>query len=280
MKKNYNMASIALNNAKKVGANCFRFYSKEYTEEVNSYAKALKLIEEALKNNEFELFFQPYVDIKNEEIVGFESRLRIVKKDTVVSPYYFIETLENSAVIVEVDLKMLDILEKFMKEHNKKVSFNLSERSFRSKKVLNKIFNIAKKYPNRLIIELIERIFIDDIGYTKNILNDFKRNNILIAMDDFGTGYSSLSYLKEFDLDIIKIDISFVKNMLHNNIDLNIVETITHLAKKLNINSLVKGVETKEQAELLKKIGVDYLQGYLYYKPMPINEVIKVLNEN
>jgi diguanylate cyclase (GGDEF)-like protein/PAS domain S-box-containing protein len=279
-KELYNMASIALNNAKKIGANCYRFYSKEYTQKIHFHTESLKLIEEALRNDEFKLFFQPYVDSKDETIVGFESLLRIVKENEVISPFYFIEALEESAFIVDVDLKVLDYLEEFLVKHDKNVSFNLSERSFRSEKVLNKIISIAKKYPNRLVIELVERLFIDDIGYSKSILNEFKRNNILIAMDDFGTGYSSLSYLKEFDLDIIKLDLSFIKNMLNSKTDFHIIETIISLSKKLNIKSLAEGVESIEQAILLKRLEIDYLQGFLYYKPMPFEKALKVLNES
>ena len=121
---------------------------------------------------------------------------------------------------------------------------------------------------NYINIEIIERLFINDFSSVRIELENIKRRGISISLDDFGTGFSSFNYLYQLPLDILKIDMSFIRNMLVDDKAMAIVESILKLAKRLKINSLAEGVENIEQLKILEKLGCDYIQGYLLARPM------------
>ncbi|MHB8282633.1 MAG: EAL domain-containing protein, partial [bacterium] len=131
--------------------------------------------------------------------------------------------------------------------------------------------------PSLLDIEITEGVFIQNLDDTLKILNTFKEKGIKISIDDFGTGYSSLSYIKNIPADFIKIDISFISGMIENIKDTAIVNTVVVLASKLGMNTIAEGVETEEQLEILKSFGCDMVQGYLFSKPLPEDEILQFL---
>jgi FOG: EAL domain len=135
---------------------------------------------------------------------------------------------------------------------------------------------------NNLVIEITERNVVKDIEKSKKIFKDIKdlNKNIKIAIDDFGTGYSSLTYLRDLAIDIIKIDMSFVRNIARSRKDLSLVKFIIGLAKDFGLKTMAEGVETEEQVKLLSLLGADYLQGFYFAKPMPEEEAIKLIMEN
>ena len=273
-----NHASVSLINAKKDGPNIVRIYSKEYSDEIYKFNETLSLIKDALKNNEFDFFYQPIVNTSDEKVVGAEALLRIIKKDGVILPGKFIDVLENSKYSLEVAMNMLDRIEEVLeKTDNVKISYNLCDKQFRNELTIEKLISIGKRFPDRLQVELIERVLIHEKVYSIRVLDKLKCNNITIAIDDFGTGYSSLSYIRELPVDVIKIDISFVRKMMQNPKDLAIVKTIINLAKELEIKTVAEGVEDEAQIAILKALGCDYLQGFYYYKPLPKDEFLKVL---
>jgi len=134
--------------------------------------------------------------------------------------------------------------------------------------------------PKQIELELTESIVMKDSETAMQILNALKAMNIMISIDDFGTGYSSLSYLKDLSADILKIDISFVKAMVEDKKSKALVESIIYIGKSLGMKTLAEGVETKEQLEMLKQFGVDYVQGYYLSKPMPEESVDILLTSN
>lgn len=273
-----NHASVALINAKKDGPNSVRIYSKEYSEEIYKFNETLSLIKEALKHDEFDFFYQPVVDTENEKIVAAEALLRIIKKDGIILPGKFIDVLENSKYALEVASRMLDKVEEILDNTKEvKISYNLCDKQFRNEASIQKIISIGKKHPGRLQVELIERVLIYEKVYSIRTLDKLKCNGISIAIDDFGTGYSSLSYIRELPVDVIKIDISFVRKMMQNNKDLAIVKTIINLAKELDIKTVAEGVEDEAQIAILKALGCDFMQGFYYHKPMPKEEFLKAL---
>ena len=273
-----NNASLALLNAKKEGPNIVKLYSKEYSKEIYKFNDVLNLIKTSLEKNRFELFFQPIVDAEKENIVAAEGLLRIRKKSEIITPGVFIDVLENSNYSLNVAMKMLDNIENILKTTKDiKISYNLCEKQFRNTQMIDKLINIGKKFPYRLQIELIERVLINEKLYSQKVLEKLKDNGILIAIDDFGTGYSSLSYIRELPVDIIKIDISFIRKMMQNHKDMAIVKTIINLAKELGIKTVAEGVEDESQVAILKALGCDYIQGFYYYKPMPKEEFLKLL---
>ena len=121
-------------------------------------------------------------------------------------------------------------------------------------------------------IELTERVFIDDFERSIEIIKEFKSYNLIVSLDDFGTGYSSLAYLTEIPIDVLKIDISFIRKMFEDKKTLAIIDIIVSLAKKLNFKTIAEGVETEDQLKYLKEIGCDIVQGFLLAKPCPIKE--------
>jgi len=273
-----NNASIALLNAKKEGPNIVKMYSKEYSDEIFKYNDVLNLIKSALEKDQFRLHYQPVVDTQNEEIVGAEALLRIEKDGKIITPGVFIEVLENSYYTKDVSLKMLDEIEEVLKKtKNIKISYNICEKQFRSDEVLEKLIRLGKKYKNRLQIEIIERVLLHETEYSVNILNKLKKNGLKIAIDDFGTGYSSLSYLRELPVDVLKIDITFIRKMMENTKDLAVVKTIITLAKELEMETVAEGVEDEKQVAILKALGCDYMQGFYYYRPLPKDEFLKLV---
>jgi EAL domain-containing protein (putative c-di-GMP-specific phosphodiesterase class I) len=185
--------------------------------------------------------------------------------------------LEKSHYIQQIDLNLLDKIDEIITKTNLDISFNLSSKSFKDEKIINKMIKIANKHPQKLEIELIERSLIEDTEYSAKILSKLKKHNVLIAIDDFGTGYSSLSYLVQFPIDIIKIDLSFIQTMLTNRAFFEIVKATINLSKELNIKTVAEGVETKEQFLTLKVLGCNYIQGYYFYKPMSEENFLKLI---
>jgi EAL domain-containing protein (putative c-di-GMP-specific phosphodiesterase class I) len=275
IEKLLNFAYIALKEAKNEGINRYKFYNNELFIQIKSKKEAIALIEEALKNNEFILFYQPQIETKSQKIIGAESLLRIKKDNKIIQPYKFINEIEKSDYIYEINKIILNNIEKIIEKTNLNISFNLSFKSFNNRKITNKIIEIGQKYPNKLEIELLERSLIQNTEYSKKILNKFKENNILIAIDDFGTGYSSLNYIMQFPVDILKIDLSFIQTMLTNQTSFIIVKTIINFSKELNIKTIAEGVENKDEFLILKTLRCDYIQGYYFYKPMDKKDFLK-----
>jgi diguanylate cyclase (GGDEF)-like protein/PAS domain S-box-containing protein len=267
-------ASIALEYAKKDGENSFVFYNEAIKKEMESLIKAKNIITHALEHDEFEYFFQPYYDLKSNKIVGAEALIRIVQKDKIISPYFFIDYAEKSGLIKFIEEKMYEKIPFYLKELKLPLSFNFSAHSFKDKEHISKFFD-KTCYP--LTVEMTEREIASDIEYTREVFSILKEKNFRIAIDDFGTGYSTFTYIKELDFDILKIDMSFIKNLALSKKDHALVKTIITLAKELELKTIAEGVETKEQLNILKDLGCDIVQGYLIAKPMPLEEMKEFL---
>jgi len=269
-------ASIALEYAKKNGENSYELYNTAIKEEVEHLMNAKNIIIHALENDEFEYFFQPYYDLATKNIIGAEALIRIVKENEIISPYYFIDYAEKSGLIKYIEEKMYEKVPYYLKELKIPLSFNFSAHSFKDKDHIYKFFETTS-FP--LTIEMTEREIASDIEYTREIFDILKNKNFRIAIDDFGTGYSTFTYIRELDFDILKIDMSFIKNITKSKKDYALVKTIITLAKELGLKTVAEGVETKEQMEILQNLGCDVIQGYLIAKPMPLDEMKKFINE-
>jgi len=278
-------ANIALQEAKKEGPGTYRFYNEDISSSLKKYKEAQELLERALDKRLFKFFYQPYFDIKTKDFVGFEALIRIIDEDgSVISPYKFIDYLESSSYFLnrfqEVFLKMVEKdMNTFISKAKSHFSsaFNISANSFKDDIFMSKLMDLCHKFEDKLVIEITERMLLSDFEKAKEILRNIRSVGSKIALDDFGTYYSSLSYVKNVELDIIKIDISFVKDIVFDKRSLAVVKVIVNLAKELNIKTVAEGVENEEQYELLKEIGCDIAQGYLFAKPMPLEEAIKYI---
>ncbi len=268
----YKKATIALSEAKKTGKNIIKFFNPSMEEKAKNVLEAEELIEKALREELFVFHYQPYFDTENISLKGFEALVRIQDKSgKIYYPNVFIDVLEKSKFIEDFERWALKKALQKIKEWDNKIylSVNISGKSLHSRHIQEILKKEDKETLKKLTLEITERELIGNIDLTKEALSNLRDLGVRIAIDDFGTGYSSLSYLESLPLDVLKIDISFVRQMLEGKRKKAMVEVIISLAKKLDIKSLAEGVETKEQLETLKDMGCNFIQGYFLGKPMP-----------
>ena len=235
----------------------------------------------AIKNNELEVYFQPQVNSEKDMLIGAEALLRWNSKSLgSVSPAEFIPIAESIGVINKLGMwvvKEVARQTKFLgldKHKNIKISINLSATDFKNEFLVEEITYILEIYGldfSQFEIELTEGVLVDDYDYVKPKLDEFQMNGISVAIDDFGTGFSSMTHLKKLNFDKIKIDRTFIKDYPKSD-NGSIAEIITYLAKRLDINVIAEGAETKEQVEFLRGIGCSNIQGYYYSKPLSASD--------
>ncbi|HBF8443061.1 TPA: GGDEF and EAL domain-containing protein [Clostridioides difficile] len=280
-------ADIALDIAKISGKNRIKFFSQELYENKLKVISMQQKLRECVENNfnDFELFFQPQVNAVTKEVIGAEVLLRWHSSTYgEVSPVEFIPILEQSNLIIPVGKWIIKEAVKQCKEWHKinpdfKISVNVSYIQLKEDFFRDFIVECLVKYelrPEFLILELTENCWIPDI----NLLNDkfisLKGIGVYIAIDDFGTGYSSLNYLKELSVNIIKIERSFVKNITHNSYEYTFLEYIIKLAHIINLKVCVEGIESYEEYDIVKSLGVDIIQGFLFGRPVSASEFYKL----
>ncbi|WP_456323537.1 EAL domain-containing protein [Hydrogenimonas sp.] len=281
--KLYENASTALHYAKTLGSGKTAFFNKELEREAAFYMNAEKLIEKAVEEGFFIFHYQPYFHTENKKLAGFEALVRIRENGTIHYPGEFIEYLEESPLLDNFREWAFDTVIDTINRWQIPVSINLSGKSFLKKDLLSQIQKYLEKLKTDtpLTIEITERALIEDAKYAISILNALKERfkNVKIAIDDFGTGHSSLSYLKDFNADILKIDISFVRAMMEDERSKMLVKGIIDIAESLGMKTLAEGVETEEQFEILRDFGCNYIQGYLLGKPMPKERAEELIRE-
>lgn len=245
-------------------------------------------MENALKNEEFEIVYQPKVFTNTEKIAGAEALVRWNKDGKVISPGKFIPLFEKNKFIIKLDLYIFEYVCKDLKEWKEKynftpiVSINVSKAHFAQENFIEDYVKITDKYNidrKDIDLEITESATIDENIDILQILNKIKEKGFTISIDDFGTGYSSLSMLQSMPIDIIKIDKIFV-DKANLKSDQNIINYIMLIANHLGVKTIVEGVETKEQVEFIKKIKCDIIQGYYYSKPISKEEFEKYFNIN
>ena len=276
-------AEFALVNAKMEGENEIGFYKKQSQQEALRVIELRNKLSEAFKNGELVLFYQPYYDINTLNIAGAESLIRWIHKGEVIPPKDFIEVLENSSLIYDVEEYLLKEAVKTLSVLKRKIpiSINLSAKSFKRDYLFVMVKQALEEYGvegKYLTVEIVERIFLESKSYTKEVMEQLKSIDVNIAVDDFGTGYSSLTYIRELPVDILKIDITFIQGMMENKKDLSLVRLIINVAKEFGFKTVAEGVETEGQLKLLKSLGCDYVQGYLFSKPMDREQFLSLLS--
>ncbi len=288
-------SETALHNAKKLGINQYKFYNEYMTEDAIKKIKMEHDIKHAIKNNEFEVFYQPQINIKSKQIIGAEALLRWNHPEKgILTPDKFIKHLETSENIIIVGKQVLLDACNFFKYLNDenilkdgKVAVNLASEQINNSDIVNtieEILNETKLEAKNLELEVVESSIIKDTNKVITLFEQLKKSNVKLAIDDFGTGYSSLSYIKQFPIDKLKIDKSFITDVSENQKDKAIVKTIVELGKGLGLKVIAEGVETKEQENYLKNnTNCDEIQGWLYSKALNQNDFkdfIKFHNEN
>ena len=241
-----------------------------------------EIMYEALENEEFEVYYQPKIDILQEKMVSAEALVRWNRNGKMISPGQFIPLFEKNRFILKLDLYIFEKVCKDIKEWKAKdlsFSINISKEHFDTLDFLKQYEEIANRYQiNRKQIELeITESASMDVDLA-NIMKEIRKKGFSISLDDFGTGYSSLNMLQDMPIDVLKIDKSFIDKIGNEKID--IIKYIINMAKDLNIKTVAEGVETENQIQYLKNIGCNIVQGYYYSKPLNKLEFKKYVKEN
>lgn len=265
-------------------------YDAKMHQEILYQGEMEKSLSEAIENHYLQLYYQPKVDIHTEKIIGAEALIRWIRPDgTMISPNVFIPIAEKAGMISAISHFVLceacEQTAKWQKMGLPKIimSINFASGDFYQANVCEVIRNQMDKFdlePEYLELELTERLALGDINYTVQQMNALREMGILLAMDDFGTGYSSLSYIQLLPLTLLKLDRSFIIEIETDKVAQEIVSAVIKIAKSMDMKTIAEGVEYQPQAEILKEMGCDYIQGYLYGKPMPPEEFQKRLEAN
>jgi EAL domain-containing protein (putative c-di-GMP-specific phosphodiesterase class I) len=236
-------------------------------------------IRTGLKQREFSVFYQPKIDLESEQITSFEALIRWHRNGTVIGPDDFISIAEESGLIDEMSLYVLDEVCIFLgKMPILPISVNMSPRTFNNVQIVETIDSIlaAHRIDHQLIeFEITETTAMKDVQHTLAIMQRFRQRGIRFSIDDFGTGYSSLSYLSEMPVSTLKIDKRFISADDSNS--RSIVSTITAMSKQMRLKVVAEGVETSNQLQWLRQIGCNEVQGFYYSRPMPDEDALRYL---
>lgn len=271
-------ADTAMYHAKAMGKNNFQFYADEMNVKAMERLELENNLHLALRRNEFELHFQAQWNTKENCLCGIETLLRWRRPNYgLVGPDKFIPIIEETGLIVPIGEWVLRATCEQIIEWQEngmlvpKISVNLSARQFKDAQMLERICRIVDETgvdPELIELELTESILMDDVDRTLEVLNEARRMGFGLSIDDFGTGYSSLSYLKQFPVNNLKIDKSFIRNLPHNLEDAQITRTIVAMANNLGLGVIAEGVENPDQRMFLQQVGCHQVQGYMYSHPV------------
>lgn len=284
-------ADAALYIVKSQGRNNYQFYNSE----INADSSKLLILENslhyALERQEFEIYYQPQVNTTTGKITKIEALLRWRHQELgLISPDEFIPIAEETGLILSIGewvLKTACAQTKFWQENldlpSLSVAVNLSARQFQQRNLVNIISQTLKETKLKhqcLELEITESVAMQNVEFTRKILSELYNLGVSISIDDFGTGYCSLSYLKNFPIHCLKIDKSFVRDLSHDNHDAAITTAIVRLAHGLKLAVVAEGVETEAQRNLLQLLDCQLMQGYLFSRPLPAEDVTKLLRKS
>ena len=284
-------SGIAVYEAKNERRNRFCFFKYNMNDLLVMQLKQEQMVVDALDNDLFDFYYQPIVNIKTQEVTGAEALIRLKLNDgKVIPPSEFIPLAESVGIIERIDKLVIEkVFAQIAKWRStscevKNVAINLSANIFSKQTLLCKLLQCAlDKYEinaSNVKIEITERMLVDDIEQSIGTMEILKTMGFDLALDDFGTGFSSLSYIKQFPIDILKIDRSFIQDMNNSTKDTSIVLSIIDLAHNLGLSVIAEGVETQAQLSTLKKFKCEEFQGYLKSRPVSVAEFEIMIQEN
>ena len=281
-------ADSAMYGAKAKGRNGWLGYSDEMREKSLLQLKIGNGLRNSIRNNELSVFFQPIVNVKSRNIVGAEALLRWKHKGENISPVNFIPVAEMTGTICDIGLWVFKQVCQFQCKYSRQLeaagvnylSVNVSARQLQDRELVMQFSSILEETmadANKILLEVTETALMQDVDTAMAILNDLGGKGLKLAIDDFGTGYSSLEKLVKLPVDSIKIDKAFIDGMIENHESEMNVKAIINMAQILNKWVIAEGVESEGQYSILEQFQCDNIQGYLFYKPMPIDDFLQLL---
>jgi len=281
-------ADTAMYEAKKADKNTFKTYNEKMHAKIHKFIQVEHDLRKSIDiKGAFEIYYQGKINSRTKSISGCEALVRWNHPEKgLIYPDEFITVAEETSLILPIGNIIIEEAIKGLSEFSEsgftklKVAINLSAKQFSDNTLITTIEDTIDKYnvnPAQLEFEITESLSMQNIAKTLEVLYQLKTIGVSIAIDDFGTGYSSLSYLKQFPINTLKIDKSFVLDMAFDKDDENIVNTIINMAHTLNFTTVAEGVETIEHVNLLTQMDCDELQGYHYSRPVPKHEFIDFL---
>jgi len=282
-------ADHAMYKAKQKGKNQNHTFDIKRDEEVKHHNEELKRIAQALNNEEFLLYYQPKIDLRTNELVGVEALIRWNHPERgILPPMMFLPEVEYDLLDIEIGKWVINTAFKQLEQwtslgYDIPISINISPSHLQHPEFVNDLNKVIEKYPNfkaeSIEFEILESSALKDIELVSNVMEACKQLGVMFSIDDFGTGYSSLTYLRRLPAKCLKIDQSFIRDMLTNKDDKAIVEGIIELAKIFDLKIIAEGVETPEHGNLLLSLGSFIAQGYGIAKPIPENNVLTWLTQ-
>lgn len=282
----FRFADTAMYKAKSSGKNRICFFDSEMQSEIQSEVRLENEIRDALKYNRFYLVFQPQFEAETKHLRGFETLLRLKDAEGVpIPPSKFIPVAEKSGLILDIDRwvlrhAMLSFSEQASGNADFIVSVNVSARHIIDCDLADEIKELLEEtgFPAEMLeVEVTESCFISSVDEAINTLLQIKKLGVKIALDDFGTGYASLSYLQRLPIDLLKIDKSFIDDMTERDDSGDFVRAIISIGHMFRCKVISEGVELESQLELLKDLGCDYIQGYIWGKPQEHSSAIQLI---
>jgi diguanylate cyclase (GGDEF)-like protein len=281
-------ADVAMHHAKANGKGSSQFYTPRMNERALDRLTMANRLREALDERQFVLYYQPQIDLGSGRVSGVEALIRWRRSDGVlVPPMEFIPLLEDDqSLIIPTGRWVMDEAARLLKRvislgHAPfKVAVNLSATQFMDPGLAEHVAHVLSSHlisAGDFELELTESTIMRDVPRAVSTLNQLNELGVKLAIDDFGTGYSSLAYLKRFPLDLLKIDRSFVRDVQRDQEDAAIVRAVVAMAHTLGLHVVAEGVETREQLDFLSRLGARYIQGFLYSRPLPEEELIEFL---
>lgn len=276
-------ADQAMYEAKQSGKNRFYIFDPEHDRTIRSHHKNIDRIQQALNNNEFELYYQPKINLRTGELLGSEALIRWIHPEKgLIPPLDFLPIIEDHSLVIDVGEWVIhEALNQIQRWKNEgleiSVSVNVGARQLLREDFVSRLKAIIQEHPNvdssKLEIEILETSALEDISLASDIIQECKTIGIDFSLDDFGTGYSSLSYLKRLPVTSIKIDQTFVRDILTDYSDLAIVEGVINLASAFERKVIAEGIETKEVEQKLISLGCEFGQGFSIAHPMPAKQM-------
>jgi EAL domain-containing protein (putative c-di-GMP-specific phosphodiesterase class I)/CheY-like chemotaxis protein len=259
------------------------YYDKDIHEKTLAKFKLEPKLKQALSENKLVMYYQPIVLAATGEVKTFEALIRWPTANGMISPGDFIPLAEETGLILDLDdyvmTAVCEQVGKWRKQHPKikfSVGINISARHWADTELTNKVLNLLKLNDlpgDYLKLEMTESALVGDIENVRTNFDLLQNNGVKIALDDFGTGYASLSYLLDFPFDVLKIDRVFIADIESDEQKQKLLPAILQISKSLNMESIIEGVETKEQVDIVNQCNGDLIQGFYFYRPSPVEDI-------